>query len=79
MPDQVFNMDEKGLFWKKMPSHNFIMRDKAKAPGFKILKDCITLIMCANAAGFIIKPGLIYKSKNQRPESQKILTSDWFH
>ena len=34
-PEQVFNMDETGLFWKRMPSRTFIMQEEAKAPGFK--------------------------------------------
>ena len=34
-PEQVFNMDKTGLFWKKMPSRTFIMKDELKAPGFK--------------------------------------------
>ncbi|XP_070611616.1 zinc finger protein 277 isoform X2 [Erythrolamprus reginae] len=66
LPEQVFNMDETGLFWKRMPSRTFLMQDEAKAPGFKAQKDRVTLIMCGNAAGFLMKPGLIYKSRNPR-------------
>lgn len=54
-PEQVFNMDETGLFWKRMPSRTFIMQDEAKASGFKAQKDHVTLGMCGNAAGFMIK------------------------
>ncbi|XP_063599692.1 tigger transposable element-derived protein 1-like [Penaeus indicus] len=60
-PEQVFSMDEKGIFWKRMPSRTFIMQDEAKALGFKAQKDCVTLAMCGNAAGFMIKPGVIYR------------------
>ena len=35
-------------------------------PGFKAHKDCVTLIMCSDAAGFMLNPGLIYKVKNPR-------------
>ena len=38
-PEQVFNMDETGLFWKRMPSRTFIMQEESKAPGFKAHKD----------------------------------------
>ncbi|XP_064094812.1 tigger transposable element-derived protein 1-like [Macrobrachium nipponense] len=38
-PQQVFNMDETGLFWKRMPSSTFIMKDEARASGFKAHKD----------------------------------------
>ncbi|XP_070612805.1 tigger transposable element-derived protein 1-like [Erythrolamprus reginae] len=30
LPEQVFNMDETGLFWKRMPSRTFLMQDEAK-------------------------------------------------
>ena len=55
-------MDETGLFWKKMPSRTFLMKDEMKALGFKKQKDRVTLIMCGNAAGWMMKPGLIHKS-----------------
>ncbi|XP_055766968.1 uncharacterized protein LOC129842432 [Salvelinus fontinalis] len=70
-PEQVFNMDETALFWKRMPSRTFIMQEEAKAPGFKVHKDRLTLAMCGNAAGFMIKPGLIYRSKNPRALKNK--------
>lgn len=66
-PEQVFNMDETGLFWKKMPSRTYIMQEEAKAPGFKAQKDRVTLVMCGNAASFMIKPGLIYSLKILEP------------
>lgn len=32
---QVFNVDEMGLFWKKMLSHFYISKEEKTAPGFK--------------------------------------------
>ncbi|XP_064103313.1 tigger transposable element-derived protein 1-like [Macrobrachium nipponense] len=64
IPEQVFNMDETGLFWKRMQSRMFLYKDEVKKPGFKAHKDRVTLLMCGNAAGFMLKPGLIYKSLN---------------
>ena len=55
LPEQVFNMDETGLFWKRMPSRTFLFKDEVKRPGFKAHKDRVTLIMCGNAAGFMLK------------------------
>ncbi|XP_013360806.1 PREDICTED: tigger transposable element-derived protein 1-like isoform X2 [Chinchilla lanigera] len=81
-PEQVFNMDETSLFWKWMPSCTFIMKDEAKALGFKAAKDRVTLIMCGNAAGFMIKPGLIYKSKNPRAlknKNKNVLPVYWMY
>lgn len=34
-PEQALNMDDTGLFWEKMPSRSYIMKDKARAPEFK--------------------------------------------
>ncbi|XP_066975350.1 tigger transposable element-derived protein 1-like [Macrobrachium rosenbergii] len=71
LPEQVLNMDETGLFWKRMPSRTFLFKDEVKRTGFKAHKDCVTLIKCGNAAGFMIKPGLIYKSRNPRALKNK--------
>ena len=59
-------MDETGLSRKKMPSRTFLMKAEMKAPGFKAEKDRVTFIMCGNAAGWMMKPGLINKSANTR-------------
>ncbi|XP_061433688.1 uncharacterized protein LOC133359240 isoform X2 [Lethenteron reissneri] len=82
LPEQVFNMDETGLFWKRMPSRTFLFKDEVKRPGFKAHKDRVTLIMCGNAAGFMLKPGLIYKAKNPRALKNKnkaLLPVYWMH
>lgn len=73
-PEQVFNMDETGLFWKRTPTCTFIMKDEAKAPEFKAQKDRVTR--------FMINLGLIYKSKNPRPlknKSKISLPVYWMH
>ena len=81
-PEQIFNMDETGLFWKRMPFRTFIMQDEAKALRFRAQKDLLTLVMCGNAAGFMIKPGFIYRSKNSRPlktKNKDALPAYWMH
>ncbi|XP_064077715.1 tigger transposable element-derived protein 1-like [Macrobrachium nipponense] len=80
-PQQVFNMDETGLFWKRMPSRTYIMKDEARASGFKAHKDRVTL-MCGNVTGFMLKPGLIYKSAKPRALKNKnmhTLPGFWMH
>ena len=68
LPQQVFNADETGLFWKKMAKRTFISKyeEKKKAPGFKAAKDRLTLLLCGNVAGYKCKPMLVYKSENPR-------------
>ena len=66
-PDQVFNADETGLYWKRMPTRTYIMKDEARAPGYKAAKDRFTLLLCANASGnYRMKPLMIYHSENPR-------------
>ncbi|UYV61277.1 hypothetical protein LAZ67_1004216 [Cordylochernes scorpioides] len=58
---QVFNCDETGLFWKKMPNRTYITAEEKMMPGHKPMKDRLTLALCANASGDCkIKPLLVY-------------------
>lgn len=66
-PELVFNVDETGLFWKRMPKRTFLSREEKRAPGFKAAKDRLTLLLGGNASGdFKLKPLLVYHSKNPR-------------
>lgn len=67
-PQQVFNCDETGLFWKKLPNRTYITKEEKCLPGHKPMKDRLTLLLCANASGDCkIKPLLVYHSENPRP------------
>lgn len=67
LPQQVFNCDKTGLFWKKMPKRTFITEEETSLPGHKPMKDRLTLLFCANASGDLkIKPLLVYHSENPR-------------
>ncbi|GFS73947.1 tigger transposable element-derived protein 1 [Nephila pilipes] len=46
---QVFNCDETGLFWKKMPNRTYITAEEKMMPVHKPMKDRLTLALCANA------------------------------
>ncbi|UYV74713.1 hypothetical protein LAZ67_12000658 [Cordylochernes scorpioides] len=72
---QVFNCDETGLFWKKMPNRTYITAEEKMMPGHKPMKGRLTLALCANASGDCkIKPLLVYHSENPRAfKSHKIL------
>ncbi|KAG7159021.1 Jerky protein-like 21 [Homarus americanus] len=49
--DQVFNMDESGLFWKKLPSMTFVVKNASKCRGRKMQKERITDLFTTNASG----------------------------
>jgi hypothetical protein len=54
--EQVFNVDETGLYWKKMPDRKVSIEENT-TPGFKAAKDWLTLLLGGNAEGdFKLKP-----------------------
>ena len=64
---QVFNVDETGLFWKRMPERTYISQEEKRAPGFKAAKDRVTLLLGGNASGDCkMKPLLISRAANPR-------------
>ncbi|XP_054566303.1 tigger transposable element-derived protein 1 isoform X1 [Eptesicus fuscus] len=66
-PQQVFNVDEIGLYWKRMPEGTFISVEEKAQPGFKSSKDRLMLLLGGNAAGdFKLKPLSVYHSENPR-------------
>ena len=69
-PEQIFNVDETGLFWKKMPERSYIHKEDKTRPGFKAFKDRVTLLLGGNVAGFKLKPFFIYRSENPRALKQ---------
>ncbi|BFZ12501.1 hypothetical protein BsWGS_15540 [Bradybaena similaris] len=63
---QVFNVDETGLFWKRMRNRTYIAKEKS-APSHKASKERLTLLLGGNAAGdFKLKPLLVYQAENPR-------------
>ena len=66
-PQQIFNMDETSLQWKKMPERTYITKEEKCAPGFKVFKDRFTLLLGANLMGDCkLKPVLVYQAENPR-------------
>jgi len=55
-----------------MSSRTFLSKNEKTAPGFKAAKDRLTLLLCANASGFMIKSMVVYKSLNLRALKVKI-------
>jgi hypothetical protein len=60
----VDSLDETGLQWKRMPNRMYIHQEAKRMPGFIAFKDRLTLLLGGNAAGFKLKPFLIYHSEN---------------
>ncbi|XP_042218763.1 tigger transposable element-derived protein 1-like [Homarus americanus] len=62
---QVFNIDETGLYWKRMPFRIYIDQEEKTAPGFKATKDHLTLIMGSDAERDVkLKPLFVYLSES---------------
>ena len=81
-PEQVFNMDETGLQWKKMPERTYIAKEDKVSPGFKAFKDRFTLLLGANLTGDCkLKPVMVYHSENPRAlkgYNKKTLPVHWY-
>jgi hypothetical protein len=52
-PENVYNMDETGLFFRLLPRYSLLMpnEDISTTGGKKEVKDQVSLIVCANASG----------------------------
>lgn len=93
-PEQVYNADETGLFWRSSPSPS---PEGGAVPGPKQNKDRLSVLMCANATGsHRIKPLVVgkcggpkavqgiqhlpvaYKAQGNAWVDKEIFT-DWFH
>ena len=59
-------MDERGLYWKRMPDQSYISKEEKLMPGYKAAKDRLTLFG-GNASGYMkLKSLLVYHSENPR-------------
>lgn len=68
--DRVYNADETGLYWKMMPNRTLVKPTERQAPGRKVLKDRVTLMVCTNASGTHKIPLLVI-GKSQKPRCFK--------
>ena len=65
LPKQVFNVEETGLNWKRMPDRRYISKEEKLMPGYKAAKDRLTLLFGSNVSGDMkLKPLLVYYSEN---------------
>ena len=67
LPEQVFNVDETGLYWKRMPDRSYISKEEKLMPGSKAAKHRLTLLFGGSASSDTkLKPLLVYHSENPR-------------
>jgi hypothetical protein len=65
--EQIFNVDETGLFYHKMPSRTYISKEEKTKPRHKASKKRVTLLLGGNASGtYKVKPLLVHTSANPR-------------
>ena len=60
-PEDIFNMDESGLFYRTLPHRSYILKG-TKCHGRKKGKDRITVVFCVSATGEQIMPWIIGRS-----------------
>uniref|UniRef100_K7GDC9 HTH CENPB-type domain-containing protein n=1 Tax=Pelodiscus sinensis TaxID=13735 RepID=K7GDC9_PELSI len=73
-PCQMYNADETGLLWHCLPNSTLVGGGEKAAHGFKMNKDRITVLVCANASG-THKLKLLVIGKYKKPRAFKTLTS----
>ena len=65
--NQVYNCDETGLFWKALPTKSLAARKESKVPRYKVSKERLTILVCANATGeYKVQLTIVGKAKNPR-------------
>ncbi|XP_060845567.1 jerky protein homolog-like [Rhopalosiphum padi] len=57
--NDIYNADETSINWKAFPRKSLAPRRESSAPGYKVGKDKITAIVCANASGDHALPLLV--------------------
>lgn len=74
-PDQVFNADETGLFYRLLPSKTLASKVDDAAKGYKKNKDRLTAMACSNASGKCKLP-LVIVGKSKKPRALKNVNHD---
>ncbi|KFD59362.1 hypothetical protein M514_28459 [Trichuris suis] len=59
LPEQIFNVDESSMFWKRMLERTYIQQQFNAMLGHKANKESVTQLFGGNVAGLKLKPFLI--------------------
>lgn len=68
--EQVYNVDETGLYYRMLPTKTLASRKEAAAPGYKKGKDRVTVSLCSNASGTHKLPVMLI-GKSAKPRAFK--------
>ena len=64
--DDVYSTNETGLNWKSLPKNSLASRREFVAPGFKVMKERVMVMVCVNASGTHRLPLLVI-GKSTKP------------
>ena len=64
--DDVYSTNETGLNWKSLPKNSLASRREFAAPGFKVIKERVMVMVCVNASGTHRLPLLVI-GKSTKP------------
>jgi hypothetical protein len=66
-PDQIYNTDVSGLYWKGLPTRTIIFEREKCTPGHKSSTEGLTVTSCGNASGnHKLKPKQKKKKKKKK-------------
>ena len=74
LPEEVFNVDETGLYWKRIPDQSYISKEEKLMPGYKAAKDRLTPLFSGNVSSDLKLKLLVYHSEN--PNALKNMAKD---
>lgn len=64
LPSQLYNYGETELYWRALPDSTQVSKAHTNTPGWKISKDRVSVVLCANADGnHMLKPVIVGISK----------------
>lgn len=71
-PEQVFNVGESQMFWKRLPSKTFLAKQEQQSTGFKPSNDRLSFLLCVNAScDLLAKPMVVYRTQNPKALREK--------
>lgn len=72
--EQIYNVDETGLYYRMLPSKTLASIKEASAPGYKKSKERVTVSLCSNATGTHKLPVMLI-GKSAKPRAFKNIKS----